>query len=368
MNRREFLKFSIISLLLSSRGGGSGVSGSTSPTPQANYYNPVIFGLGDDPETLLGLTTSTNYPNGASLVNSLGKNLNVLSAWLNGMNQNGTYIGDISYFNYWAQKGYYELWDSMGYGIQIITWENYNGQNPYLGPPTLGNYHISSQYIKDIQTIALYLKNNKNPIYFSLATEFSTYPACRYTNGCTDEAAYSDTYNQTTQEYYTQFIPNIINAIEAIKSILPNAKVGLSFGGWLVTYNDPSNNSGQSFIPYFDSIIQKSDMIFFQSMIDDKTVTAIPNLTNPEQIILNCQFYSKYNKPLGVSHYMPKDQNQSIMISDINAMLQTSWQAEVRSYNLDFFNIMRYEMALSNIELVSDIVSLASLFNQKLSS
>lgn len=270
----------------------------------------------------------------------------IVCAWLNGTGRGG----DVSYFRDWHGKGRLKEWSDLGYDFMLISWENYDGQSLSLGGPTYGDYHLSSRFIGDIKEIATYLKGYKGDIFFALATEFSTYPACRYGNSCTDESSVtvnSDRYNSKTKEYYDRFIPNILTSIDEIKSIIPKSRVGLSFGGWLVTFDEPEYQAGKSLIHLLEPVIEKSDMIFFQSMRDKKTGED-EDIGNPAQIMLNCQFFSKYKKPLGVSHYMPHSKRADVMADDLEIMLKPEWLRAAKSYGLSLFSFMEYGLLKNN--------------------
>jgi hypothetical protein len=70
------------------------------------------------------------------------------------------------------------------------------------------------------------LNGYKGNIYFALATEQSSYTACRYDNN-TCSSQYEDVIDQTTEEYFPKLKANLlsainINQIKFTKSLLWN--------------------------------------------------------------------------------------------------------------------------------------------------
>ena len=303
---------------------------------------PFRIGLGEDPERILNAWD----PDGWYVFQALQPDLVV--AWLNGYRDpsSGRVIGDLSYFRDWAARGRFAEWGAMGVELMIITWENYDGQSAYYGPPTYGDYHISAQFLEDIAGLAERLADYPRAVYFVLATEFSTYPACRYDPTCSDPLRYSDRYNAITREYYDQLIPRLQEAMSTIRSRAPRAQVGIGFGGWLATFdeNTPEEKAGRSFIRLFEPLIRGSDWIFFQSMIGRRAAEN-GGLGNPDQIRMNVEFFAPYGKPIGVAHYnpgLPYAERLDVMQEDLLRMLDPLWQAGVRAHGLRLFAFMRY--------------------------
>jgi hypothetical protein len=345
MDRRQFLKkLSIISLpalfsfgslgmSLESCGGSSSGVGSTNGDVTSDR---ILFGLGNDPIKIM-----YTDPAGQQVYNALKPD--ILCAWLNGGRNTSTnaIYSTIDYFLQWEQNDYLQTWSDKGIDLMIITWENYDGQNPALGGPTYGDYHISSLFLQDIQTLCNMLKGYKGNVYFALATEQSTYTSCRYNNN-TCSSNYENVVNQTTEEYFSKLRANILIAFDIIAVSLPNAYYGISFGGWLATYQQ-----GRNFIKYFDNVINKSNFIFFQSMLD-KTIQENNGFGNPQEIIVNLNFFKQYNKNVGVSHYMPHNQRADVVTSDMNYMASTSYIQTIKALNLKVFCFMYYGLLKNN--------------------
>ena len=204
VDRREFLKrLSIASLpVLLSFGsalescGGSGGETTTSPISTSQANSKILFGLGDDPIKIM-----YTDPGGQQVYNALKPD--ILCGWLNGgyNTTTNTIYSTLDYILQW--NDYLQDWSNQGIDLMIITWENYDGQEPSLGGATYGNYHISPLFLQDIQTICNMLNGYKGNIYFALATEQSTYTACRYDNN-TCSSKYEDVIDQTTEEHFFQ--------------------------------------------------------------------------------------------------------------------------------------------------------------------
>uniref|UniRef100_UPI002ADE3694 hypothetical protein n=1 Tax=Thermoflexus sp. TaxID=1969742 RepID=UPI002ADE3694 len=287
------------------------------------------IGLGDDPGRLI----DGDDPDAPPVLAALHPDLVV--AWFNGYYDpiSNTVRGDLSYFYDWANDGRFARWAARGYDLMIITWENYDGQSAYYGPPTRGDYHISSQFVQDVQALAALLSGYPRTVYFVLATEFSTYPACRYTLDCSTPLAYSDRYNATTREYYDALIPRLGEAMAGIRSRLPRAQIGIGFGGWLATFDvdTPQEKAGRSLIRLFDPLIAQSDWIFFQSMIG-RLPHENGGLGNPDQIRINVELFSTYGKPIGLAHYnpgLPGAERLDVMRDDLLRMRNPAWIREM---------------------------------------
>lgn len=290
-----------------------------------------ILGVGADPYRLLGEVK--NNPEVEAIVQSWSPQF--LSAWLNSYdNQHG----DLSGWQEFHRLGQLAAWFEQGYTLHIITWEN---------DETLpcGQYHISEQYLRDVEQLARYIRQanpDQRPTYWTLATEFSYWrvPA--------------DTYNSTTAPYYQALMDNLRRARAVIKNQLPHAWVAPSWGGWIVTFDDPSHGSGRSMIPPFASFLQEMDGIAFQSMRPRRTGehnphSNAPDPGNPAQILQCCEVFSQYHHSLMVSHYEPciKENHPNggradTVASDFWQMTEPQWRQAVTQLGLNKFSLMHY--------------------------
>lgn len=264
-----------------------------------------------------------------------------LTGWLNSFDHRK---GDLSFWRQWHRQGLLSAWFSQGYSLQVITWEN----DEVL--PT-GDYHISQQYLEDLEELASYIRkaNPKGkPTYWTLATEFSYWrvPA--------------DTYNKETAKYYKALMQNLLLARSVIKSQLPSAWVAPSWGGWIVTFDYPSKGSGRSMIPPFAPMMRQMDGIAFQAMRPRPAGEYNPELKrpdpgNPEQIRQCCEVFSKYKKSLMVSHYEPSIKEShpnggraDTVTRDLIIMTRPAWLKTVNRLGLNKFSLMHYGLYKNN--------------------
>ncbi|QWK19761.1 MAG: hypothetical protein KNN13_09885 [Hydrogenobacter thermophilus] len=344
MDRREFLKILSGGLVGAMVGCGGGGAGANLPaTPPTTPPNPptsksVKFGLGADPERMI----DAYDPDGKRVLNTLKPD--IVCMWINGGRDiwGRLYTPSMDYIRDWALKGRFYEWSQKGYELMIITWENYDGQNPSLGIPTYGDWHISDLFLSDLERTLRYLREQfKSKLYFALATEQSTYTACRYDRTCSNPLAYSDRINSITEEYYSKLREKLIEAIRLVKSYFPSAHVGMCFGGWLVEFEE-----GINFIRYFEPAIREGSAIFFQSMMEQKA-SETGGYGNPERILKNAKFFSSYSKPLHLAHYMPNNKRADVVSDDAERMSNPEYLRELARY-LSSFCFMDYSVLKNN--------------------
>jgi hypothetical protein len=349
MNRREFLTL-ILSLcaggITGCGGGGANQTSSSSPpvstpdpSPLPSTPKSIKFGLGMDPEKMI----DAYDPAGKRVIDTLKPD--IVCMWVNGGRDyaGNLYTPSLSYIRDWAQKRRYAEWSSLGYELMVITWENYDGQNPAFGIPTYGDWHISDLFLQSLEELSRYLKEQFNGrLYFALATEQSTYSACRYDRTCSNPLAYSDRINSTTVEYFSKLRDRLTEAIRLLKSYFPSADIGICFGGWLVEFEE-----GINFIRYFEAVIEESTAIFFQSMMDLKA-SENKGYGNPERIMKNAKFFSSYQKPVHLAHYMPNNRSADVVADDALRMLDPAYLRELARY-LQSFSFMDYEVIKDNL-------------------
>ncbi|MEQ9373165.1 MAG: hypothetical protein RIG63_29705 [Coleofasciculus chthonoplastes F3-SA18-01] len=334
-SRRKFIQGLLTApvLLALSKGCASSVSPiNSTPTP-----SPWQLGIGEDPARFLAEVKSD------PLVKTVAQALSpqFLSGWLNSFDHKQ---GDLSFWQEWHKQGLLSNWFQQGYTLQVITWED----DTKL--PT-GEYHISQQFLSDIEELAGYIRQanpQDKPTYWTLATEFSYWriPA--------------DTYNQDTSEYYQALMKNMRQARQIIKQQLPNAWVAPSWGGWIVTFDDPAKGAGLSMIPPFGEFMQQMDGIAFQSMRPKLTgeynsELRGPDPGNPAQILQCCQVFSDYHKSLMVSHYEPAIKalhpnggQANTVTEDFLIMMRPEWLKTVTRLGLDKISLMHYGLYKGN--------------------
>ncbi|RMH00040.1 MAG: hypothetical protein D6699_07975 [Aquificota bacterium] len=332
MNRRDFLKLTL--------GIYTGISLSCGGGSQTKIFSKSIkFGLGQDPER----TINAYDPDGKRVLDALKPE--IVCMWINGGRDStgNLYTPSLSYIREWAQKNRYAEWSSMGYELMVITWENYDGQSPTLGMPTFGDWHISDLFLEVIEELSQYLKEQyKGRLYFALATEQSTYTACRYDRTCSNPLAYSDRINSITAEYYNRLRDRLLEAQRLLKTHFPDAHIGMCFGGWLVEFEE-----GINFINYFEPVIREGTAVFFQSMMDHKA-SENNGYGNPERILKNAKFFYSYGKPVHLAHYMPNNKRADVVADDASRMWEPQYLGELSKY-LSSFSFMDYGVIKDNL-------------------
>ncbi|MEQ9482001.1 hypothetical protein [Coleofasciculus sp. F4-SAH-05] len=155
-----------------------------------------------------------------------------------------------------------------------------------------------------------------------------------------------------TGEYYQALMKNMRQARQIIKQQLPNAWVAPSWGGWIVTFDDPAKGAGLSMIPPFGEFMQQMDGIAFQSMRPKLTgeynsELRGPDPGNPAQILQCCQVFSDYHKSLMVSHYEPAIKalhpnggQANTVTEDFLIMMRPEWLKTVTRLGLDKISLM----------------------------
>lgn len=335
-NRRQYLQGLFATSLFLASCKKNLFANEFSQAKAANFRRWKV-GMGADPSRLIG--EMQNNPEVKELVRAWSPDF--LAGWLNSFDHKK---GDLSFWREWHKQGLLSRWFSQGYSLQVISWED----DTTL--PT-GNYHISAQFLEDLEELAGYIRQ-ANPqgrqTYWTLATEFSYWrvPA--------------DTYNRTTAGYYDALMQNLLRARTVIKSQLPNAWVAPSWGGWIVTFDYPSQRKGRSMIPPFASMLQQMDGVAFQSMRprpagEYNRELKRPDPGNAEQIRQCCEVFSKYNKSLMVSHYEPtiKESHPNggradTVTRDFVIMSRPAWLKSVTQLGLDKFSLMHYGLYKNN--------------------
>jgi len=337
LSRRRYLQGAFATSLLANLAQGRSNLAAPRPSTPATFL-PWQIGLGEDPARLL--QEMATDPAVKALVQAWSPHF--LTAWLNSFNHQ---TGDLSFWRTWHQNQLLSQWFDQGYGLQVITWED-DRQLP------TGEYHLSRQYLEDLEEIATYIRQanpRQRPTYWTLATEFSYWrlPA--------------DTYNVETAAYYQALMANVLRARQVIRQQLPQAWVALSWGGWIVTFDDPQQGRGRSMIPAFADTMAQMDGIAFQSMRPFLTGEYNPQLKqadlgNPAQILECCQVFSQYHSSLMVAHYEPSIKAKhphggraDIVTHDFLLMMQPDWLQSSRSLGLDKFSIMHYGLLKGDV-------------------
>lgn len=275
----------------------------------------IQIGLGEDPEKIL------KWDKEASPILK-GISPSILTAWLNAKDSQSSNLDE---WLSWKESGFLKELESKGYRLHVVTWEDI--------AVTGGQYHIGKGFQNDMKELSNLLKSQgiSSPL-FSLATEFATY------------IEPWDTYNKS---YHDAFIASIRGAKNAIKSTLSGAEVSLSWGGWVVTFEDPAEGKGRSMVPHFGELMKTMDFISFQSMRDFKTGEWSPEINavdigNPAQILMCLEFFKKWHNRFMVSHYAPHNKRADVIADDMWRMSSIAWQRKARDLGLFALSHMQY--------------------------
>lgn len=333
LSRREFCRNLFVTSLVSTLVSPSCQRNAMTAAAEHQPDNPPKWslGIGADPFRFLWEVDSD------SKVEAIAHRWRpqFLSGWLNSYDNQQ---GDLSDWQALHRRGQLAAWFEQGYTLHVVTWENDESL------PS-GQYHISPQYLQDLDQLATYIRHanpDQRPTYWTLATEFSYWrvPA--------------DTYNETTAPYYQSLMSNLRQARALIKQKLPNAWVAPSWGGWITTFDDPTRGWGRSMIPPFATFLREMDGIAFQSMRPQRTGEPdpghnTPDPGNPAQILQCCEVFSQYHHSLMVSHYEPciKENHPNggradTVASDFWLMSRPEWLNAASQMGLDKFSLMHY--------------------------
>lgn len=286
-----------------------------------NSISPIQVGLGEDPEKILKWDKEAS-----PTLNRISPS--ILTAWLNAKDSQSSNFND---WSSWKDSGFLEELSAKGYRLHIVTWEDIN--------TTGGEYHIGKGFQRDMKELANLLKSHdvSSPL-FSLATEFSTY------------LEPWDTYNRS---YHDAFIKSIMGAKETIKSTLPKAEISISWGGWITTFDEPTQMKGRSMVSQFGDLMKGMDFVSFQSMRNYKTgewnpETNSADIGNPAQILMCLKFFRQWHNRFMVSHYAPHNKRTDVLADDMWRMSAISWQRKARELGLFALNHMWYGIFKEN--------------------
>lgn len=210
-----------------------------------------------------------------------------------------------------------------GYTVHIVTWTDpitTNIQTSY-GPACGVEYPVSTRILDDMKQLAQIWAGPK-PIYVTLFTEFQTYT-------CTN-----NTWNGN-ENYYNALKDNFRKIKDIFHQNAPGSKVAISWGGWQSRYDDPTNKAGQSFFPYFDDIMRESDFSAFQAMESDTNINEITDMVNR---------FSKFGKPIMVSHYKPANHSQGVFQNDMKWLFTDDALNQLTAKGLFAFSFMDEDM------------------------
>jgi hypothetical protein len=257
------------------------------------------------------------------------QSLRMLTSWYNGSN-------DLAWITQWKKDLVPQSY-ANGYALHLITFTDLPEgpiDTPY-GPSCGRAYPLSANFTDDMRQLAQTFSGS-GPLYVTLFTEFQTYP-------CSDnEWVGSENYYKTLKDQYRK-------AITIFHQEAPNAKVGLSWGGWQGRWDNPQTGGGRSLFNHFADVMEESDIIAFQAMQSDSNVSDVRDMA---------KILSQYGKPLMISHYRPDVGGQTVFEADINQMFSDPYLNELKQNRVFAFSFMDTEF-LNNSETIYQYVKAA---------
>ncbi len=288
-----------------------------SQTPKMN------FGMGPEADQALQTRLVKETP------------VKMLTSWFNGSH-------DLSWIMNWKHDLIPQLY-TKNYMLHLVTFTDYPEiplQTPY-GPACGREYPLTTKMLDDMKKLAQTFAGS-GELYVTLFTEFQTYP-------CEDNTwVGNENYYKTLKDQYRA-------AKQVFKEYAPNAKVGISWGGWISRWDDPSKGAGRSLIPYFDDILKESDITAFQAMESG---------TNVEDIRSMSKILGAYGKPIILSHYKPDNGSQTTFDADVKTVFTDDFLREITGYGLFAYSFMD-NVNVSNSEATYQFIKSAIVKYQK---
>lgn len=276
---------------------------SPTPTPTLKPSSKILFGIGSQAGPAMDFRIVKEAP------------IRMLTSWYNGPK-------DLEWMRVQQSDLIPRLYANK-YVVHLITWTDLPEeeiQTPY-GPACGRPYPVSKQVVEDMKQLADIYKGN-GPMYVSLFTEFQTFT-------CTDNNWIGN------ENYWNTLKDNFREIQKNFHSIAPQSKVGISWGGWQSSYDDPVNKGGRSLFPYFEDITRSSDFSAFQTM---ESNTNIPQILNMTRIL------GAYGRPVMLSHYKPFNGSEEVFNRDMNELFTDKILQQLTQNGLFAFSFMDNEM------------------------
>ncbi|MEJ5338779.1 MAG: hypothetical protein WHS43_03905 [Aquificaceae bacterium] len=104
---------------------------------------------------------------------------------------------------------------------------------------------------------------------------------------------------------------------------------------------------GMNFIRFFEPVINVGNAVSFQRKFDLK-MSENSGYSNPQRILKNCQFFSKYGKPIHSAHYMPNNERADVIVDNMDSINRLEYIKNLYGYGLRSFFLMNYDVVKGN--------------------
>ena len=272
---------------------------SPEPTDNEKKIPQLIFGMGSEADG----AEKTNLVREAPV--------KMLTSWYNGPS-------DLEWMTGWKNNLVPRLY-SEGYTLHLIVFtEKPEGEVATSAGPACGReYPVSTRILDDMKKLATTFAG-EGRLYVTLFTEFQTYP-------CEDNKWVG------SENYYKALKANYYSIKDIFHQHAPNARVGISWGGWQSRWDDVEGGGGRSLIPYFADLMKDSDIVAFQAMESGSNVDDIRNMTH---------ILGTYGKPVILSHYKPDNRSQDTFDADMRSVLTQDYLNDLTSHGLIALSFM----------------------------
>ena len=191
-----------------------------------------------------------------------------------------------SWYNFRSDLGFFDLYKNgvtpqtyaAGKAMHLVVWpiaskagawEKDGWVDTKYGKVCGASYPLSREFQADMVQLAKDTAGSADgpPLYVSMFTEFTTYP-CGETGGSW----------KTGEPYYKALKDAYMEAMNTFHTYAPNSKVGLTWGGWEITFGTPEQQNGKYLIPFFKDVMDASDIQSFQAMSTTENVDQTTNM------------------------------------------------------------------------------------------
>lgn len=253
-----------------------------------------------------------------------------------------------SWYNFRSDLGFFDLYKNgvtpqtyaAGKAMHLVVWpiaskagawEKDGWVDTKYGKVCGASYPLSREFQADMVQLAKDTAGSADgpPLYVSMFTEFTTYP-CGETGGSW----------KTGEPYYKALKDAYMEAMNTFHTYAPNSKVGLTWGGWEITFGTPEQQNGKYLIPFFKDVMDASDIQSFQAMSTTENVDQTTNMVKE---------LSKYGTGKSLlAHYKPDDSNTAVFDRDMAGFFTPTKMAELKANGLFGFSFLDPELLSSS--------------------